>query len=75
MAENFSLHSVIKSLKLHYVLRSLFDTCKLKGYQTLFLMTARVIAMICNKTDREVQICLLTALYRTIFPEDRSFDG
>lgn len=56
-------------------LRSTFHTCKLKVYQTLFLMTARVIAMICNKTHREVQICLLTSLYRKIFPEDQSFDG
>lgn len=75
VAINFSLNSVFKSLKLYYILRSTFDTYKFKGYQTLFLMTARVIAMICNKTDREVQICLLTSLYRTIFPEDRSFDG
>lgn len=53
---------------------TIFDTFKLKGYQTLFLLTVRVIAMMCNRTDTEVQICLLTALYRTIFPADQCFD-
>lgn len=74
-AKNFSLNSVFESLKLYYILMATFDTCKLKGYQILFLMTGRVIAMICNKTDREFQICLLTSLYGTIFPGARSFDG
>lgn len=55
--------------------RTTFDTFKLKGYQTLFLLTARVIAMMLNKTDREVQICLLTSLYSTVFPTDQCFDG
>lgn len=55
--------------------RTTFDTFKLKGYKTLFLLTARVIAMMHKTTDREVQICFLTPLYSTIFPADQCFDG
>ena len=54
--------------------RTTSGTFKLRGYQTSYFLTARVIAMMYNKTDREVQICLLNPFYSTIFPADECFD-